>query len=271
MNSNPGAGPDSPHGGAVESQPVTRKPFELKHISHSAANAYLTCGERYRLERVEGHRGPPHLAAVAGSAFHAWTEAYDKHETDEPTDFVDFFLAGLERVEADQGYSVNDLQFSKAEPSERWLSLGPELCGKYMLWRADHSSWSIDNIEYGYTQDLGLSVPAVGFIDREFETDKGRFLVDIKTNAKMPRTPQLVEYAVIRRLQGVHTDYVAYYDARRGKLTDPIDPNPWTEQWLKEYYGYVINKIQAGQFKANPGFQCRWCSVREICEYREIK
>jgi CRISPR/Cas system-associated exonuclease Cas4 (RecB family) len=279
QNSSPVAGPDSAHGGAVESQPAARPKFELRHVSHSAANQYLMCGEKYRLERVEGNRGAPHLAAIAGSAFHAWTEAYDKGETDTATTFVGFLEDGLERLRVSDGLNVTDLPHSKGEPLDRWLTLGPTLCEKYVAWtnsrETDDFHWEVDQIELEYLHDLGLAIPAKGFIDREFlVTIRGhtyRVLVDIKTNAKMPQTPQLMEYATIRRMQGVRIDYVAYYDARHGKLTPLIDPSPWTEQWLKEYYGYVVDNIQAGVFQAKPGVPCRWCSVRDLCVYKEIK
>lgn len=265
---------------------MTAKPFRLAHISHSAAHQYLECGERYRLERVEGHRGPPHLAGLGGSAFHEWTEGFDALDRNlpwQPEVFIEIFERLVDEAMDTWGLlKTEDLTHSKGEGFAEWNELGQELAYKYSIWRSSNPSWRVQEIELGYTQDLGLSVPAVGFIDREFLVDfkhvgtdipagEHRILVDLKSNKRMPNTPQLFEYAAIRRLQGVHIDGVCYYNARKGETTPIIDPTPWTTKWLQEYYGHVIGKIQLGEFKANPGFQCSYCSVRDICEFRQEK
>src|SRR5437879_10464074 len=115
------------------------------------------------------------------------------------------------------------------------------MCEMYTSWQKSHT-WSLGSIELEYRQELGLAIPALGFIDREFiDQDGNRILVDLKTNKKMPETPQLFEYAVVRRLQGVKIDFVAYYNARKGVLTDLISPKDHTAAWLRNYYGNVID------------------------------
>lgn len=258
--------------------------FRLHHISHSAANKYLQCGERYRLERVEHHYGLPHLASIGGSAFHNWTEEWDLlnnlgQSTDGIADFRTFFLAELEE-KAEEHYrrtgeelNVDDIPHSRGEGHEKWVTMGTSMCEDYVEWRKE-TGWECVEIEYSYEQELGLTVPAVGFIDREFINSKGeRILVDMKSgkSSNIGGTPQLFEYAVIRRLQGVRIDWVAYYDARKGILLDLQDPTNHNVAWLKNYYGNVVDKINKGVFKPNPGIQCRWCPVREVCEYKEGK
>lgn len=255
--------------------------FELHHISHSAANKYLTCGERYRLERVEHHYGLPHLAAIGGSAFHSCTEEYDLmteygNGFTVPS-FETFFYASLEEAtdkhlqRTGDKLSIADIPHSKGEDLDWWLHKGPEMVQKYLDWRKS-TGWILETVEFGYEQELGLSVPAVGYIDREFLIEDGkRILVDMKSGKKIYNTPQLFEYAVIRRLQGVKIDLVAYYDARKGILTEPVDPTSHTVAWLKNYYGNVVDKIKAGIFVPNPGTQCNWCAVRDVCSFNPKK
>lgn len=254
--------------------------FELHHISHSAANKYLQCGERYRLERVEHHYGLPHMAAIGGSAFHNWTEEFDNLANPDPrftASFESLFEEGI--VEATDTHfrrtgeelALDDITCSKGEGYEWWKKKGADMTTKYVDWRTS-TGWECVEIEYRYEQELGLSVPAVGFIDREFITGDGkRILVDIKSGKRIGGTPQLFEYAVIRRLQGVKIDLVAYYDARKGILLEPEDPTTHTVAWLKNYYGNVIDKIQSGIFRPAPGIQCKWCPVRDICAFKEGK
>lgn len=254
--------------------------FELHHISHSAANKYLQCGERYRLERVENHYGMPHMASIGGSAFHNWTEEFDLLANPDPRftgSFDVFFAASLEEA-AEEHYrrtgeelSIDEIPCSKGEGYDWWKRKGQEMVDKYVTWR-ESTGWECVEIEYSYRHDLGLSVPAVGYIDREFITDDGkRILVDMKSGKRIGGTPQLFEYAVIRRLQGVKIDLVAYYDARKGVLLEPEDPTTHTVAWLKNYYGTVINNIQNGIFRPAPGIQCKWCSVKDVCEFKEGK
>lgn len=254
--------------------------FTLQHISHSAANKFLTCGERYRLERVEHHYGLPHLAAIGGSAFHTWTEEYDNcgiYDLEFATDYPLFLAAELEEA-LEQHYSktgeelnVADIPHSKGEDYAWWVRNGQAMAEKYVAWRKA-TGWQCMTVEYQYKQELGLSVPALGYIDREFLTTDGKLiLVDLKSGKRIGGTPQLFEYAVIRRLQGVKLDLVAYYDARKGVLLEPEDPTTHTVSWLKQYYGNVIYKIQNGIFEPNPGIQCNWCSVRDVCEFNPKK
>ena len=52
--------------------------------SWSQLNNYLTCGEQYRLERIEEVPQPPAIWFIGGTAFHTATEWLDKGEEDNP-------------------------------------------------------------------------------------------------------------------------------------------------------------------------------------------
>lgn len=221
------------------------------------------------------------MASIGGTAFHNWTEEWDL-VTNLGTGFMvpsfeTFLRAALEDAcethyrKTGEELNIDDIKCSRGEPFEWWLNKGPEMCSNYENWRKE-SGWILEEVELSYEQELGLSVPAVGFIDREFfrpGENPARILVDIKTSKKEPKTTQLFEYAVIRRLQGVKIDYVAYYNARKGCLSELQNPNTWTVSWLKNAYGNVIHKIQNGIFVPNPGVQCKWCPVREVCDYAD--
>lgn len=59
------------------------------HLSYSQVNSFNECGERFRLERLFGIKGPPSWASVGGTAFHAATEILDRF----------FFAQGLDSAQ----------------------------------------------------------------------------------------------------------------------------------------------------------------------------
>jgi hypothetical protein len=56
--------------------PPMNKPPE--YISYSQYETYLSCGEKYRLSRIEQVPEQPAWYLIGGSAVHEATEAYDK-------------------------------------------------------------------------------------------------------------------------------------------------------------------------------------------------
>lgn len=56
-----------------------KPPFDLPpHMSPSQVNSLLTCGEQYRLERVERVPSRPMWAGVGGTTVHKVTEELDR-------------------------------------------------------------------------------------------------------------------------------------------------------------------------------------------------
>lgn len=48
------------------------------YLSYSQFDTFLTCGEKYRLTKIEQVPEKPAWFLIGGSAVHAATEAYDK-------------------------------------------------------------------------------------------------------------------------------------------------------------------------------------------------
>ena len=83
------------------------------HLSYSSKSAYVTCGERFRLEKVEAVPSKPSWAMVGGSAMHTLTETLDRQLFGidaEPgaTDFDQVFDAQIASQVERCGYQPSD-------------------------------------------------------------------------------------------------------------------------------------------------------------------
>lgn len=254
--------------------------MELDHTSHSAVEEYLKCPYRFYLNRVEKVDGVKWLAGPAGSAFHSMTEDHDNGQTVRPfTEYLD------ENMEIGAQYT-----YSRGEDYGWWSVHGPLMFEQYKEWR-DATGWEIEAVEEEFRiQPHGLQWPVVGYIDRRFRSPATgtAIICDIKTGYRLPKdSPQLPIYHVadgIRRasvgmgtadIPGEGEDNsgrtaVNYYDARRGDSTGLEWPD-WTEASLVSYVRPVEERILADDWTPNPGPHCRYCPVRDHCQFKKGK
>lgn len=228
---------------------------------------FLKCPHRWYLHRVKKLDGTNLLAGPAGSAFHKMTEDYDNRcMPDEYNKYSDYLDAELE---LDVAYtSIRDENYNW------WVVNGQLMFEAYKKWRAD-VPWEVVGIEEEVlVQPEPLTLPFLGYVDRRFRLSDGRIvLVDIKTGFRMPtRSPQLGEYQAASRILGRQVDVVTYYNARTGKTTGLETLDEWTPEKLVEHVLPVETAILADEFPPNPSASlCRYCPVREHCEFRAGK
>jgi RecB family exonuclease len=270
---------------------------DIDHTSHSAIEEYKKCPQRYYLNRVLKVEGTQWLAGPAGSAFHTMTEDYDNNE--HVASYQEYLDANLE-----PGVLYTH---SRGEDYDWWVHTGPSLFDHYRRWR-DATGWEIEAVEEEFRiQPDGLQRPVVGFIDRRFRTASGTTIIcDIKTGYRLPKdSAQLPIYYVaesVRRAAGtvgegsaessgdptaehgspaggeagglrVEDSPVAvnYYDARRGDSTGLVWPT-WTEHDLVKHVRAAEHGILTDDWTAKPSTQnCRYCPVRQHCQYKKGK
>lgn len=254
------------------------------HWSFSQWSDFAGCGHRYRLRRIDGLTETPSVASVAGRAFHKWTELHDLG-SDLP-EWGELFEEAIEQeVEKTQ---TPRTQFrvggrsSKAKPHREdisfWRFYGLELIHSYEKWYAS-TKWEIGRnlppdddgrevgIEYGFNVKLG-GESFRGYADRISRNEKSELgIVDYKTGSRVRHTIQLGMYAAALARHGIRAHWGAYYDARKGEATEPVDLTSWTPERAAQVMAPQQFMRDNGIYPIIPGDHCDWCPVRRVCEY----
>lgn len=259
--------------------------------SHSSFEDYATCGYKFKLRRIEKVPQVPNMAAVAGKAFHSWTEDYDTQETDEDRALIaGFWETYLEAAVAEEEESsgIERDRFTtfgrktKERPNKEdflvWRDeIGPDLVEKYVAWAGNHdltiaqdlpidSNGKTFGVEYELKFHIG-QVEELGYADRVvYDVDGNIGVVDIKTGRER-KTTQLPLYLIALQKKGIPAVWGAYYLARTGKMTKPWFPTLWDERRMSFLHEQAAAMQAAGFYLPNPGDQCGWCSVRDHCQF----
>lgn len=161
---------------------------------------------------------------------------------------------------------------------ERRFSIGLEQVEKYIRWYTEHPDEVIwiapdgtPGIELGFVIDLG-DVPVRGYIDAIIRMPDGSIRVRDNKTGKQPGDDfQLGVYGVaVEKTYDVDRPLEGdYWMGRSGKPTYPYDISDWTEEKLTGEFAELEEKIQRGDFPADPApDKCQFCSVAAACKYR---
>lgn len=249
----------------------------LPRMSHSRYMDLATCGEMYRLKRIERVPTTPSIYAIAGTTFHSWTDMFDTvpfpvddHEHWWKKNLADNVLA----AEVESGYMLRewDNPSRKADANKSAFEgfrdvIGPDMISKYIEWRKN-TAWSAEHIELELTYQLG-DVSGIAKIDRVFripETDE-LIAIDTKTWSRKRVTAQLPTYLVALRQNGFDVPSAGYYSARKGITEDIKSYRYWDENRLAALHQQAAHMISEGWFLPSPGENCRMCDVRRHCSF----
>lgn len=268
----------------------------LVRMSHSRYELYSDCGERYRLEKIERIKRTPSIYAVAGRAFHTWSEDWDldkgAQRLIEAHDWADRFTAlvrqeeeksGIELTRWDTpayGKNANQKAFDKFRDE-----LGPDMIQKYIEWRKE-SGWEIAQLpplpgvgSEGRGFDVGVEYPVsyrvgsvsdIAVIDRIFWVADlgavtgieslngvpGLIALDLKTWSAKRTTAQLPSYVVALRQVGIPVALAGYYEARKGEVSDLNSYDHWDEARLAALHEQAAHMIQARFFLPRVSDDC---------------
>lgn len=276
------------------------------HLSYSQIHQLRTCGESYRLSRVEGWPKRPSVPAVAGQIVHTATEAVDKVFDDALVDYgaegaklvLDLFgnNAAREAAETAIPEACNDefptvdtwkrfgrktVEKPNAEDMQWFLDVGiPNAVAAYVNWRLAHPELTLDTIpgfgpaiEVPFAYQLNGQL-IVGFIDRVFQHNgEGHYPVDLKSGLKPKTDEQLGLYArALHSALGWEPTYGFFvYGLKKGEaqMTPPLSLAHWTEQKLDRVYLGAKVQIESGIFIPSPGENCYVCDVAWTCDFAQ--
>ncbi len=281
---------------ATRRVPPSRSHLEVQltgHLSHSALEDFSTCGEKYRLGRVLKLPKRPGWALAGGSTFHDITEEWDWQQFGRPaqgtTDFLERFSVLVSEIEEQSEYPQSEWycggRKSKDAPNKEdrkwWEKHGPTMMVRYINWR-QNSPLDIyilpsgePAIEVGGTA-LIEGIPFQFHVDRiEQDRRTGELLInDLKTGSREPGATQVQRYRTALSVAGVlgsesPIEWGAYWMAREGKLTSPVDLSALPEGQVEYEVQETWKAVQAGMYgPARPGPLCGSCSVSRFCYTR---
>lgn len=117
----------------------------------------------------------------------------------------------------------------------------------------------IDRIDFVRDND---GVTEVSIVD--YKTGKEKKAKDVKDDLQLPLYSLFAEQKF-----GFKVVSAKYLYVETGKFLE-VDVSEERREIAKEKLLEVIDRIQGGDFKANPGFHCRFCDYNSICKYADV-
>lgn len=253
------------------------------HLSYSGLTSYVTCGQRYWIERMVGQRGGTSWALLGGSAIHDMTADWDMGKDISSENFSEYLQVQIERTRA-AGVDEADIsatgRVSKAYPNKRdkqwWLENGPAMFNRWVAWSGS-CPWELLNLNRGEDRREAVEFEVSDYIgndyvkayvDRAYVLASGEpVVVDLKTGVTKPSDVlQLGVYAVLmEKTLGVRPTYGYYWMAEDGGTSVPYDLSRYTEDYLDHLFQQQVRGMEAGVFLPHVTPFCSGCGVREFC------
>lgn len=252
---------------------LTGKP----HLSYSAMDAYLTCGERYRLERVVSVPQAPAWWFIGGSAFHTATELLDTGEVGNVSDawvrgWDEAYTHALKDVEDDTIVRAGGRatkEYPNRENKKWWQDKGPGMVQDYLDWRIN-TGWQLTGPE-AVEIPFEISIDGTeikGYIDRLYVDGNGQYVVvDLKTGSREPASPlQLATYRLgLAEAWDIDVTIGGYYMARKGQVGTRYSLTHYTRDRLSAWYNRARTAIEQELFVPHVTSLCQTCSVAAHC------
>ena len=244
-----------------------------KYLSFSSLESWLSCGEKYRLQKVVGVHQQQAWYLLGGSAVHEATELLDTQAVDTPEEA--WRQAWAKQIATVEDYSQVraggrvSKQWPNKENHEWWEVNGLEMVRSYQqhMHTLLTNGWTLLGVETAFELDIS-GVQIRGFIDRVLANPDGEVEVhDIKTGSHTPAwTLQLGTYAHgAKQGLGVTPTIGRYYMARTATLTDQASLLHYTPELLTLWFGKAREAIEAEVFVPHVTAMCGSCSVRDFC------
>lgn len=239
------------------------------HISYSQYSSYTRCPRSWYLSRLKGGEDRQSWYIPIGTTVHEGIEARLKGEPFQVTSRFYQLVENQMRIEPDLSTWLAGGPEHAPITHEKALQRAVDCLEKAEEFLADLDVWEV---EYDASGRLpGLEVPIKAFVDIIGEhRKKGPVILDWKTGSSKPGNFQLETYAAL-----LYTDPSKYgrLDLRgRYVMLAPGAPNTRYADLSKvdpaevgAKYQKVYDQMKAKVYKANSGFDCRFCFQAENC------
>ena len=265
------------------------------HISVSQLRTYLTCGEKYRIQRLEGAPDMPGWAGIAGNAIHEAAEVINREFFESGSCKIrtdDIFQLRFEALIAEKerysGFTQDQFtaygRATKEWPDKQnrayWEVSGPEHVARYLAWITARyaEGWTVKGLPDGSPAveakfDVWVGVGedrAIlrGSIDLILDTPDGiALMTDVKSGSrKEDNLRQLGFYRVAaQRAWGIDTPVGTFVMTKNGEHTSPEMLDAYTPELVDDVASKFLRARKHDIYLANPGQACTWCSVTPYC------
>lgn len=248
------------------------------YLSYSSVDTLMSCGQKFKLERVDRVPTGDAWYFLGGKAVHTATELLDQaiiENTDAPSVEEAWTRAWTEQLNTvdDPGSLRVGGRASKAWPDKEnqdwWAHHGAVFVKAWDDWRAARlaDGWTLYGIETPFDVLIG-STRVKGFIDRVFITDDGEPLVcDIKTGSHAPGSSlQLGVYRHgARRSLGIDPLLGSYWMARKDEQPPQLSLLHYSDDYLGRFFDKARAIIEQELFVPHPTSLCGTCLVAPWC------
>lgn len=253
-----------------------------EYVSASALGTFRRCPEQYRRRYLLGHKEPPNIRLLWGTADHSalehnWRQKIDSHEDLPVTEVQEAFAAHLDEV-VEQSGGESEVVWDGKKPGEI-KDAGVQLVSAY------HSAVSPTvqptAVERKFSLELpGVPVPIIGYIDLETSGP----VIERKTAARKATTipgRNVLQASVYQLVTGRSVDFHFSVKTKTPQVLTPADhpglTMPVTARELRERM--VVTTVQAlaatferhGRDEPWPDAiaddHCSWCGYRPTCPW----
>jgi len=246
-----------------------------KRVSYSQLNTYVDCPKKYRYVYILKVPSKPHASLSFGSTVHntlkdLYVLLRDSKEglegiVERPTKKT--LLDLYDKHWISSGYD------SKAHEQKR-KSFGKKVLSKYFdtLYSEDQRPYML---EESFSVHLGESL-FVGKIDRIDIVDDSKDVLEVeiidyktgkvKNDINIKKDLQLPLYALFAEEKlGLKVVSAKYVFVEHGEVIE-VDVSSERKLKARENILEIIEKVKKKDFKATPGYLCRYCDYSTICE-----
>lgn len=252
--------------------------IDIEPISYSQIQSWLTCGEQYRLERIEKVEQVPAWWSIGGSAVHEASETIDATGLTDPAAIDEWYQSILSRMVTDteqrSGIPSSQYRSSRKQDGDWWKANGTPML---LDWAAFTAANPVADWPGGKAVEIPVTgmldgVPIRGYIDRVCNVNGQLHVVDLKTGNNVPKSAiQLALYRVLLEQQyAVKTQGMGYYMARKSQYFPAAEPTAEAWELLTQYAKGLVAAKQSGVFLPNPSMLCGYCSVKDKCRVKSL-
>lgn len=243
------------------------------YLSYSSIESFLTCGERYRLQKVVGVVEQKAWYLLGGSAVHEATELIDKGEQDDAQIAWEICWAKQVATIDDPSTVRAGGRATKENPNKEdavwWNANGPHLVRAWLDWKDArvNEGWTLLDVEHSFEIELG-TVPVRGFIDRIMADANGQVhVIDLKTGSRPPSSSlQTAIYALAYEYNtGTKPTFGSYFMNRKGEPTTPAVLSKYTAELVGGWFNMARRAIEAEIFVPHASGLCLSCPVKDKC------
>lgn len=249
----------------VKAPVVINGRLQLRYLSYSQIDVYQSCPLKYKYRYVLNVPSKPHHALSFGISVHETLQHFHSLELKNQKPNLEDLLFFYKQDFKPEGYE------SKKHKNERYKKGEQALKNYYKNYKNIFKGKPI-KLEHKFRINMG-DIPLIGKIDRIDRLENGSYeLIDYKTGQLkdqkvVDKDAQLTIYAMAAKWSlGFDVKDLSLFFIEGCKKIKSTR----TEAQLKKKYEQVkvvIKEIKGSEFRAKPGYLCKYCEYNLICPF----